>query len=120
MRGSTNDGDEMPKGTEMNMAKQQRTDAVWVQIDTSTLKGECASAYAEYKAAYKVAKEWKERFEIRMEQEASLPEGKRLVFGYNFGKLSVAVVDDDRKPAAKANAPQSLSSYLAGMTQKGR
>jgi hypothetical protein len=102
------------------MAKQARTDAVWVEIDASTLKGECASAYAEYKAAYKVAKEWKQRFEIRMEQEANLPEDKRLVFGYNFGKLSVAVVENDHKAKVTKAGAQSLSQYLAGMTQKGR
>jgi hypothetical protein len=63
-------------------------------------------------------KEARNNFEQSMASAVELPEGKRLVFGYNFGKLSVAVVEDD-KPKAKAGA-QSLSSYLAGMTQKGR
>jgi len=117
---STNDGDMMPKGTEMDMAKQARTDTVWTVIDTETLSVDHKVAYDMYKAAYKAMKEARTVFEDEMQSAVELPVGKRLVFGYNFGKLSVAVVDDDRKAAPKANAPQSLSSYLAGMTQKGR
>jgi hypothetical protein len=102
----------------------KRTDAEWIVIDPTTLSQGCEAAYQSYKAMYKAMKEQRAAFEQLMNEEAQsemqVPKGKRLVFGYNFGKLSVAVVDDERKPAAKANAPQSLSSYLAGMTQKGR
>jgi len=102
------------------MAKATRSDAVWTVIDADTLADEQRFAYDEYKAKYRLMKEAREHFENHMQSAVELPAGKRLVFGYNFGKLSVAVVDDDRKPTAKANAPQSLSSYLAGMAQKGR
>jgi len=102
------------------MAQAKRTDAQWIVIDPTTLNDLPRAAYDVYKDAYKTARKAREDFETLMAESVEVPEGKRLVFGYNFGKLSVAVVDDDRKPAAKANVPQSLSSYLAGMTQKGR
>jgi hypothetical protein len=102
------------------MAQAKRTDAEWIVIDPTTLGDDTQKAYDDYKALYKTMKEARTNFEQSMASAVELPAGKRLVFGYNFGKLSVAVVDDDRKAPAKANAPQSLSSYLAGMTQKGR
>jgi hypothetical protein len=101
------------------MAKTQRTDAQWITIDVDTLTPHIGRAYEAYKAAYKAMKDARAKFEEDMALEADLPVGKRLVFGYNFGKLSVAVVEDDRKPVAKAGA-QSLSSYLASMQVKGR
>lgn len=48
---------------------------------------------------------------------APIPDGKRLVFGYNFGKLSVALVDDDAKPST-AKGTTSLSDFLK--SQGGR
>jgi len=102
------------------MAQAKRTDAEWIVIDPTTLGDDTQLAYMAYKDAYKAMKALREGFEQSMASAVELPAGKRLVFGYNFGKLSVAVVDDDRKAVTKANAPQSLSSYLAGMTQKGR
>jgi hypothetical protein len=101
------------------MAKQARTDAEWIVIDPTTLGDDTQLAYMTYKDAYKAMKAMREAFEQSMASAVELPAGKRLVFGYNFGKLSVAVVEDERKPVAKAGA-QSLSSYLASMQVKGR
>lgn len=77
----------------------KRIDAVWNELDAGSLEGSQAMAYGKYKEAYRIAKSLKEQFEEGMQSYA--PDGKRLVFGYNFGKLSVAIVDDDRKPKAK-------------------
>ena len=96
------------------MAKTQQTDAVWHQIDPETLNGDVALFYNEYKAQYKAAKATRQHFEDEMNALADLPEGKRLVFGYNFGKLSVAVVDAG--PAKSKGKPvASLATYLANM-----
>lgn len=92
----------------MAVAKQ---DADWVNIDIETLGSTGRKAYDDYKAAYKVMKDARAEFERLMAQD--IPKGQRMIFGYNFGKLSVAVVEDDRKaPKAKATT-QSLSDFLA-------
>ena len=93
-----------------------KSDAVWIELDVETLSMEAAEQYGNYKRQYKAAKEARERFEQVMNDQAKLPEGKRMVFGYNFGKLSVAIVADDRKPKAEAKR-QSLADFLAGQGQ---
>lgn len=101
------------------MAKA-RIEANWVEINPTTLSGDAASLYASYKEAYRIAKAMREKFEAEMNELADCPDGKRLAFGYNFGKLSVAMVDDNGKPASKAKAPLSLSAFLADQTASGR
>jgi hypothetical protein len=100
------------------MAYVKRTDAVWVEIDPSTLEAGMKAGYDKYKAQYRAMKEAREMFEQGMNDEAELPEGKRLVFGYNFGKLSVAVVNAE-VVKSKAKPAQSLSQYLAAQTNGG-
>lgn len=96
-----------------------KVDANWVNVEIDTLGEDSLNAYNAYKAAYKRMKEYREAFEASMADKAELPEGKRLVFGYNFGKLSVAVVEDDRKVAKPKQATQSLSQFLAGAKAHG-
>jgi hypothetical protein len=97
------------------MAKD-RSELKWVEIDVESLEDTQRIAYDDYKAAYKAMKSARECFEDEMQSLA--PDGKRLVFGYNFGKLSVAVADKvEEKPKA---GKQSLSAYLAGMQNSGR
>ena len=93
-------------------------DAAWTNIDPNTLDQNHQQAYADYKEAYKMAKEAKAIFEEGMRKSADLPEGKLLVFGYNFGKLSLAIVEDDRKPKA-ASKPQGLAAFLASQAASG-
>lgn len=91
-------------------------DAVWVEIDPETLDADQKQAYDGYKAIYREMKAQRERFEASMSQ--GVPEGQRMIFGYNFGKLSVAIVADDRKP--KAGKPkQSLAEFLASQQAAG-
>ena len=96
------------------MAKAQ---AEWIEIDPSTLPEVVQGAYRDYKARYASMKAARLAFEAAMAQEFVPPSGKRLAFGYNFGKLSVAVVEDDRK-APKAGG--SLAEYLARQAREGR
>ena len=91
------------------MAKHNQ-DAVWVEIDPETLAPEQAQAYAQYKAMYRTMKDKRGEFEQAMAQ--GLPEGKRMIFGYNFGKLSVAVVEDDRAKVKPKAGKMSLAEYL--------
>lgn len=100
------------------MAKQQRTDAVWVNIDPSTLLEHQQRLYAEYKEAYRMMKAARKEFETSM--NSASPDGKHMIFGYNFGKLSVALVDDDRKPAKPKAAQMTLADYISTMSAQGR
>lgn len=92
------------------MAKQ---DAMWFEIDPSTLDPAQDAAYTAYKVLYRQAKDARQAFEERMERDAALPQGKRMIFGYNFGKLSVAVVEDDRKAPKAKTGKATLADFLA-------
>lgn len=94
------------------MAKTTKTDAVWNTINTETLPTSIGDAYRAYKDAYRDMKEARLEFETLISKAISPAAGKRVIFGYNFGKLSVAVVDDD-KPKSKASASSvSLSAMV--------
>lgn len=99
------------------MTKQARATLSWIEIDPASLTSAQQSAYAAYKAAYKVMKSEREAFETAMQVDC--PAGKRIVCGYNFGKLSVAI--DDAKPEAtsKAKGTQTLAAFLATQAANG-
>ena len=94
--------------------------AVWHEIDPLTLTDEVKYAYDQYKAQYAAMKAARLTFETMLAAQAAPVEGKRVVFGYNFGKLSVAIVDDDRKPAKATPAKQSLADFIAAQASAGR
>lgn len=100
------------------MAKTAST-ATWQTIDPETLPVQIAKQYLRYKEAYKEMKAERSAFEQAMRDAIPAPVGKRIVFGYNFGKLSIAVVDDDAKPA-KSSSALSLSDFLKSTTASGR
>lgn len=90
----------------------------WIAIDTATLSAELQVSYAELREARRVAAAKRKAFEDMM-QEAS-PEGQRMVFGYNFGKLSIALVEGEAKPVAKAQkGAVSLSDFLKAKAALG-
>ena len=91
------------------MAKSPTT-ANWQTIDTDTLPVPIAKQYANYKEAYAEMKAERLAFEDAVRKLIACPTGKRVVFGYNFGKLSVALVADDAKPAT-AKGAVSLASF---------
>lgn len=95
------------------MAKTYETTADWREIPADMLSDEARNLYNAYKARQREAAELRENFEAAFAAMVQLPAGKRYGFGYRFGKLSVAVLDDDRKakPAAKP-APLSLADLL--------
>lgn len=101
------------------MAKAQEN-VTWVEIDPATLAKELAGAYETYKEAQRKAADKRSAFESAMNEAAELPEGRKMVFGYRFGKLSAAIVEDDRKPKAASPAKLSLSQFIAQQAAAGR
>lgn len=89
----------------------KQTNATWTQIDTDSLPANIAAAYTAYKAAYVTMKAERLEFETKLAAMLTVPPGKRAVFGYNFGKLSIAIVDDTAKPKAASSAV-SLASLI--------
>lgn len=95
-----------------------RIEANWVEINVSSLQPEQAQAYEAYKAKYREMKVCREAFESIM--QTGVPDGSRMILGYNFGKLSAAIVPDDRKPAKAKASTQSLAEFLAAQANAGR
>lgn len=93
------------------MAKHN-SDAVWSEIDPSSLNPATFKAYNEYVAARKLANEARKVFENMAQADANVADGKRMVFGYNFGKLSVAIVDGEVKASKPTKPKLSLADYL--------
>lgn len=93
------------------MAKTTAIDTKWTQIDTDSLPTAIAKQYANYKSAYAEMKAERKAFEDALTAMLTIPAGKRAVFGYNFGKLSIAIVADDAKPKAASSAV-SLTSLM--------
>lgn len=75
----------------------------WANLDVDTLPKEAQSAYATYKAAAKIAAEQRTAFETIVTDLVDPKAGEKLIFGYRFGKLSVAIVPAD-KPKSRTNA----------------
>ena len=93
------------------MAKAQRTELTWKEINPETLDAAAKGAYQAYKAKYAEAAQLKKAFEAIVVKQAGLPATHTLRFGYNFGKLSIAVdTADGPKVSAKA---VSLKDALA-------
>jgi len=93
-----------------------REEANWLNVLEDDLTAEQSQAYADYKTAYKQAKALRQSFEGLM--AVGTPAGQRMIFGYNFGKLSIAVVADDKPRKAKP-VQQTLAQYLAAREGMG-
>lgn len=101
------------------MAKT-KSDANWQTIDVAELTDELRAAWDKSKASYRAYQAEKRTFEQAMSDAAGVPEGKKMIFGYNFGKLSVALVDDDAKPVSKAKPTITLAQFMAQQQANGR
>lgn len=97
----------------MAKAKQE---LAWTEIDPASLPEHVKMAYDAYKVSYRAMKEARVAFEDTLQPGA--PVGKRIVCGYNFGKLSVALADAE---VAKAKATTGdLAAFLAMAQSSGR
>ena len=101
------------------MAKAQ-SEAQWQEIDPESLSDELRLAYELYKEKAREAARLRTEFEKGMNEALAeaLPAGHKVVFGYRFGKLSMAVVKDEGK--AKPQGKASLGDYLKAMQGQGR
>ncbi len=101
----------------------------WKQVDESTLANaigadEGAYVWALYqasKAAYRAYKAERDTFELAMQAGFAdkMPAGMELKFGYNFGKLSIAVGPVTERKAAKAETSESLGDWLNAQAANG-
>lgn len=84
----------------------------WNEVDPATLQSKVADAYGCYKEAYATAKEFRKEFEALCLKASELPQTHRLVFSYNFGKLSIAIdlADTKSKAGSKAIAFSALKA----------
>lgn len=94
----------------------------WKEVDPQTLPGEIAEAFAAMKKAYKVYQAGKVLFEDKMQEAfaGELREGQELKFGYNFGKLSIAVGPVREKKAKMPKQVQSLGDWLRDQAAGGQ
>lgn len=98
------------------MAKD--TTANWQDIDVASLPGPAQQAYEQYKVAQRAAAALREAFEASVRAVAPAPTGMRMVFGYRFGKLSAAIVEDEGRPV-KARPKATLADFLAAQAASG-
>ena len=83
----------------------------WTQLDPDTLSPDLRKAYDDYKAANRAAQTARQVFEALMTNAIDPLDTEKVIFGYNFGKLSLAIVPAD-KPKRRT-AAVSLADYLA-------
>lgn len=96
------------------MAKREST-LTWTEIDPASLPQEQAALYAAYKQQYAAMKLARAAFEASFQPAA--PAGKRIVCGYNFGKLSIALADAE---PVKPKASGTLAEWMAAQARAGR
>jgi len=93
----------------------------WINgVDVDQLDDDQAMFYKEYRDLRAKANAARIEFETSMQSLAK--PGFKLVFNYQFGKLSLAQVPgtySQDKPKAKTNKP-SLSEFLAKQSANGR
>ena len=74
----------------------------WTQLDPASLSPDLRKAYDAYKEAARHANSLREAFERAMTVAIDPLDGEKVIFGYRFGKLSLAIApaDKPRKPSA--------------------
>jgi len=82
----------------------------WTQLDPSTLSPELRKAYDTYRDAARHANSLREAFERAMTIAIDPLDSEKVIFGYRFGKLSLAIApaDKPRKPSAAV----SLADFI--------
>ncbi len=102
------DWKQVTRETLTNAIGNEEADIAWTYYENAK------QAYREYKACRNI-------FEQTMQDAFSgkLPSGMELKFGYNYGKLSIAVGPvTERKAQPKAES-ESLGDWLQGQANQG-
>ena len=90
----------------------------WQTVETSELSEALQVLYSESKEAYRAYKAARDRFEDTMRSAYNVGEGNELKFGYNFGKLSVAIGPKVARKAKSEAPKQSLAEWLVQQRQE--
>jgi hypothetical protein len=93
--------------------------ADWRNVDPDSLTTELQFAYDLYREANRTAQAARETFESEFTAAVPCPRGQRLAFGYRFGKLSIAVIPDDRVATKPAKGSFTMADLIA-MHQRSR
>ena len=82
----------------------------WTQLDPASLSADLRKAYDAYRDAARHANTLREAFERAMTVAIDPLDTEKVVFGYRFGKLSLAIApaDKPRKPSAAV----SLAEFI--------
>lgn len=77
-------------------------DLEWTQLDPATLSPDLRAKYDAYRDAAKAANTLRQVFEAMMTNAIDPLDTEKVIFGYRFGKLSLAIApaDKPRKPSA--------------------
>lgn len=97
-----------------------KTELSWTDINPAELPPAVRAKYDAYKASYRAMKEAKAGFEDAARSVIPAPTGFEIKFGYNFGKLGIALapITDKPKPAAKGTT--SLAAWIEQQRAMGR
>ena len=68
-----------------------KTELEWTQLDPASLSPDLRKAYDAYKEAARHAESLRKTFEASMTNAIDPLDTEKVVFGYRFGKLSLAV-----------------------------
>ena len=82
----------------------------WTQLDPASLSPALRQAYDTYREAARSANALREAFERQMTVAIDPLDGEKVVFGYRFGKLSLAIAPADRP--RKPYAAVSLADFI--------
>ena len=82
----------------------------WTQLDPASLSPALRAAYDAYKEAARHAESLRKTFEASMTNAIDPMDGEKVVFGYRFGKLSLAIAPADRP--RKPSAAVSLAEFI--------
>lgn len=100
------------------MAKQkQALISDWTELNVETLPAQARMAYNKLKQAREAARVAKDAFETAARDGMDVPNGVRVVFAYNFGKLSIALAPDDAKQGKASAKAVSLTDWLKANTR---
>lgn len=91
----------------------------WADVDVTAFDATTQAYYTQYKDAQRKAASLREQFETAARAGLPVPQGMLVVFGYRFGKLSAALVPDDRKPVKAKAQVGSLADFIAAQAASG-
>lgn len=100
------------KPVQAQAAPQGKTELAWQSLDVASLSPDLQELYFAYKASEELATKARKHFEASMGIKLDLPSHIVLRFGYRFGKLSVALDTDQRKPKANYLSLDGLAGMI--------